>query len=49
MKEQIAEPGQVVEGVIIALEDDRKLRWALAAVPAIRFYRYQVSFRLLKG
>lgn len=49
VKEQIAEPGQVVEGVIIALEDDRKLRWALAAVPAIRFYRYQVSFRLLKG
>jgi restriction system protein len=47
--EQIAEPGQTVEGAIIALEDDQKLRWALAAVPAMSFYRYQVSFRLLKG
>lgn len=46
--EQIAEPGQTVEGAIIALEDDRKLRWALAAVPSISFYRYQVSFKLIK-
>lgn len=49
VKEQIAEPGQVVEGAIIALEDDQKLRWALAAVPSISFYRYQVSFKLVKG
>jgi restriction system protein len=47
--EQIAEAGQTVEGAIIALEDDQKLRWALAAVPTVSFYRYQVSFRLLKG
>lgn len=46
--EQIAEPGQTVEGVIIALDDDKKLRWALAAVPAVAFYRYQVSFKLEK-
>lgn len=49
VKEQIAEPDQIVEGAIIALDDDRKLRWALAAVPAVAFYRYQVSFRLLKA
>lgn len=49
IKEQVAEPGQSVEGAIIALENDQKLRWALAAVPNIRFYRYQVSFRLLPG
>lgn len=49
IKEQVAEPGQTVEGVIIALENDQKLRWALAAVPNIKFYRYQVSFRLLPG
>lgn len=49
VKEQIAEPDQTVEGVIIALESDQKLRWALAAAPGIRFYRYQVSFRLLPG
>lgn len=47
--EQIAEAGQMVEGAIIALEDDQKLRWALVAVPAVSFYRYQVSFRLLRG
>jgi len=37
IKEEIAEPDQSVEGVIIALEDDQKLRWALAAVrPRLR-------------
>jgi restriction system protein len=49
VKEQIAEEGQVVEGAIIALEDDQKLRWAISAVPGISFYRYQVSFKLEKA
>lgn len=49
VKEQIAEADQTVEGAIIALEDDKKLRRALVVVPAVSFYRYQVSFRLLKG
>lgn len=49
IKEQICEPGQTVEGVIIALEDDKKLRWALSAVPNISFYKYQVSFRLVRA
>ena len=49
VKEQIAEPDQTVEGVIIALDDDQKMRWALLSVPSISFYRYQVSFRLVKG
>jgi len=49
IKEQIAEPDQLVEGAIIALEDDQKLRWALAAVPSIGFYRYQISFKLHKA
>lgn len=49
VKEQIAEPDQTVEGMIIALEDDQKLRWALAAVPNVSFYRYQVSFKLVKS
>lgn len=48
VKDQIAEANQSVEGVIIALEDDPKLRWALMAVPGISFYRYQVSFKLMK-
>jgi restriction system protein len=49
VKEQLAEPNQTVEGVIIALDDDQKLRWALAAVPTIRFYRYEISFKLVAG
>ena len=49
VKEQIAESDQIVEGAIIALEDDQKLRWALSAVPSISFYRYQVSFKLVRG
>ena len=49
VKDQIAEADQTVEGAIIALEDDQKLRWALMAVPQISFYRYEVSFKLLKA
>ena len=49
VKEQIAEEDQLVEGAIIALDDDQKLRWALASVPAISFYRYQISFKLVKS
>jgi restriction system protein len=49
VKEEIAEEGQSVEGAIIALEDDQKIRWALLSVPSISFYRYQVSFKLLKA
>jgi len=49
VKEQIAEDDQTVEGAIIALEDDSKMRWALVSVPTISFYRYQISFKLLKG
>jgi restriction system protein len=49
VKDQIATTEQTVEGVIIALEDDQKLRWALAAAPNISFYRYEIIFKLHKG
>jgi len=49
IKEQIAEEYQTVEGAIIALEDDQRLRWALATVPSISFYRYQISFKLVRA
>ena len=49
VKEQIAESDQAVEGAIIALDDDQRMRWALLSVPSISFYRYQVSFKLLKS
>lgn len=47
--EELADKGQKVEGVIIGFEDDQKLRWALSTVPSIRFYRYEVTFRLVEG
>lgn len=49
VKEELADKGQEVRGVIIALEDDIKLRRALAVTQNIEFYRYEVKFKLHKG
>ena len=49
VKSELAETEQTVRGVVIALEDDQRLRRALTMVPNIDFYRYQVSFKLLKA
>jgi len=46
--DQLAEEGQAVRGIVIALEDDQRIRRALAMVPIIEFYRYQISFKLVK-
>lgn len=46
--DELAEPGQSVRGIIIALDDDQKIRRALKVTPNIEFYRYQVSFKLVK-
>ena len=48
-REELAEEGQIVKGVIIALEDDGKIRRALGMVPDVDFYRYQISFKLMKS
>lgn len=47
--EELVDKGQVVKGVIIALEDDLKLRRSLVVAQNITFYRYQVSFKLFEG
>lgn len=44
--DELAEDHQSVKGVIIALEDDLKIRRALRVAPDIGFYRYQVNFTL---
>lgn len=49
VNEELAEEGQTVKGIIIALEDDQRIRRALSITPSISFYRYQVSFKLVKG
>jgi RecB family endonuclease NucS len=40
VQDELAENDQTVEGAIIALEDDLRLRRALAVVPSLAFYRY---------
>lgn len=47
--QELAEEGQAVKGVIIALEDDPKLRRALAVTQNVAFYRYQVRFKLVES
>ena len=47
--QELAEPGQTVSGIIIALEDDLKIKRALAVTNNISFYRYEVSFKLFKS
>ena len=49
VQEELAEEGQKVKGVLIALEDDLKMRRALSVTNNIEFFRYQVSFRLFKN
>lgn len=48
VQDALAEPGQSVRGIIIALEDDQRIRRAIRMTPAIEFFRYQVSFKLVK-
>ena len=49
VKGELAEDNQTVKGVIIALEDDLRIKRALSVTNNIEFYRYQVSFKLFKG
>jgi predicted Mrr-cat superfamily restriction endonuclease len=45
VQDELAEEGQTVLGVIIAHEDDPRIRRALTMMPNIVFYRYQVNFK----
>ena len=47
--EELAEPEQKVSGVIIALEDDLRIKRALKVANNIEFYRYKVNFQLFKN
>lgn len=49
VNEELCEEGQTVVGAIIALDDSPRLRRALSMTPSIAFYRYQVSFKLVKS
>lgn len=49
VKEELAEENQEVKGIIIALEDDQRIKRALSMTKNIEFYRYQINFKLFKG
>jgi restriction system protein len=49
VKDELAEKGQDVKGVIIALEDDLRLRRALSVANNIDFMTYEVKFKLNKA
>lgn len=48
VKEELAENDQVVKGIIIALEDDLRLRRALSVTQNIEFYTYKIDFKLIR-
>lgn len=48
VREVIAEKNQMVKGVIIASEDDLKIRRALSVTSNIEFYNYKLDFQLIK-
>ena len=48
VKDELAEEGQSVRGVIIAFEDDIKIKRALSVAENISFYTYKISFKLEK-
>jgi restriction system protein len=47
--EELAEDNQKVKGIIIALEDDLRIKRALSVTNNIEFYRYQINFRIFKS
>jgi len=48
IKEELAETDQSVRGIIIAFEDDVKIKRALSVAPNIEFYTYKINFKLEK-
>jgi len=47
VQEHMCKNGESVDGLIIALDDDEKLRYALKVTPSVRFMRYELSFKLM--
>lgn len=48
VKDELAELGQTVHGVIIGFEDDVKIHRALSVTQNIEFYTYKIQFNLQK-
>ncbi len=46
VQEQMAEPGDAVEGLVVAHDGDESIRYALKVVPNVRLKLYEVKFQL---
>ena len=46
IKDEVAEDDQSVKGIIIAFEDDQRIKRALSVTNNIDFYRYRINFSL---
>ena len=46
VQDALLEPGQSVEGIIVAQEDDLRIQCALFMIRNIRFMKYRVEFHL---
>ena len=46
IKDEVAEEGQIVKGIIIAFGDDDKIKRALSVTQNIEFYSYEINFSL---
>jgi restriction system protein len=49
VQEMLAENDQSVHGMIVALEDDLRIRRALTMVQNVQFFKYQLSFKLVRA
>ena len=49
IKDEFLETGQKVKGIIIALENDTKVKRALSVTTDIDFYQYKINFDLIKN
>lgn len=49
VQDELAEKNQSVKGIVIALDDDIRLKRALSVAKNIEFYKYTVSFKLEKA
>ena len=50
VQDELVEEGQTVKGTIIALTEDQRLRKAFSPLQgSVDFYRYEVTFDLIKA
>lgn len=48
VQKELAEPSQVVKGMIIGSDNSLRIKRALVVTMNIEFFKYQISFKLIK-